>query len=252
MEWLFNEVGEGDFAEIKNTSLGKLVRDQLLSQILAGVFVPGQALRESELVEQLKVSRVPVREALRELESSGLVVSRKHSGVYVRELTDTEVSDLYDFRALLDSHAGRIASQLPTERRHQLVAELEASTAAMDAANEAQNSQAYYRENLRFHWLFIEYAGNKEIAKAYREVIQKLHLSRLKNLSTAAYRERSNAEHKQIVKALHDSRTLAHANYCAELLDHHVINAHDRLHSLESGPSASNKISFSHTEETKP
>src|SRR5690606_9360487 len=165
MEWLFNEVGEGDFAEIKNTSLGKLVRDQLLSQILAGVFVPGQALRESELVDQLKVSRVPVREALRELESSGLVVSRKHSGVYVRELSDTEVRDLYDFRALLDSHAGRVASQLPSESRHKLIEALEASTAAMDEANEAENSQAYYRENLHFHWLFIEYAGNREIAK---------------------------------------------------------------------------------------
>src|SRR3546814_9642051 len=90
MDWLFNEVGESDFAEIKNTSLGKLVRDQLLSQILAGVFVPGQALRESDLVDQLKVSRVPVREALRELESSGLVGSRKHSGVYVRELSRSE------------------------------------------------------------------------------------------------------------------------------------------------------------------
>src|SRR3546814_13061802 len=120
MDWLFNEVGESDFAEIKNTSLGKLVRDQLLSQILAGVFVPGQALRESDLVDQLKVSRVPVREALRELESSGLVVSRKHSGVYVRELSDTEVHVLYDFRALLASHSGRIASQLLGERRPQL------------------------------------------------------------------------------------------------------------------------------------
>ncbi|MGP1615176.1 MAG: FCD domain-containing protein, partial [Pollutimonas bauzanensis] len=95
--------------------------------------------------------------------------------------------------------------------------------------NEAQNSQAYYRENLRFHWLFIDYAGNKEIAKAYREVIQKLHLSRLTNLSTSSHRQRSNEEHKQIVKALRDSETIAHADYCAELLSHHVINAHGRL-----------------------
>jgi DNA-binding GntR family transcriptional regulator len=229
MDWLFNEVAASEFDEIKNTSLGKLVRDQLLTQILSGVFVPGQALRESELVDRLKVSRVPVREALRELESSGLVVSKKHSGVYVRELSDGEVRDLYDFRALLDSHAGLVASQLPAERRHALVEALEKSTEAMDVANQEQNAQAYYRENLRFHWLFIEHAGNKEIAKSYREVIQKLHLSRLKNLSTASYRERSNAEHKQIVKALYDSKTLAHATYCAELLRHHVINAHDRL-----------------------
>jgi DNA-binding GntR family transcriptional regulator len=232
MDWLSPPVGQEEFEEIKNTSLGKLVRDQLLNQILSGAFAPGQALRESELVERLKVSRVPVREALRELESSGLVVSRKHSGVYVRQLSDDEVRDLYQFRSLLDSHAGRMASQLPDERRQELVDALEPRTEAMDAAIREKNPQAYYRENLKFHWLFIEFAGNKEIAKAYREVIQKLHLARLKNLSTEPHREQSNTEHKQIVKALRDSTTIAHANFCAELLAHHVINAHDRLSGL--------------------
>jgi DNA-binding GntR family transcriptional regulator len=222
-------MGDDTFEEIKNTSLGKLVRDKLLGQILSGEFAPGQPLRESELVERLKVSRVPVREALRELESSGLVVSRKHSGVYVRQLSDDEVRDLYQFRSLLDSHAGRMASQLPDERRQALVQALEPCTEAMDAAIRDENPQAYYRENLRFHGLFIDYAGNREIAKTYREVIQKLHLARLKNLSTQAHREQSNAEHKRIVKALRDSTTIAHAEYCAELLAHHVINAHDRL-----------------------
>jgi DNA-binding GntR family transcriptional regulator len=229
MDWLSSPVGQETFEEIKNTSLGKLVRDQLLSQILSGEFAPGQALRESELVERLKVSRVPVREALRELESSGLVVSRKHSGVYVRQLSDDEVRDLYQFRSLLDSHAGRMASQLPPDQRQALVSALEPCTEAMDAAIRDRNPQAYYRENLRFHWLFIESAGNREIARTYREVIQKLHLARLKNLSTETHRDRSNAEHKQIVKALRDSTTIAHADYCAELLAHHVINAHDRL-----------------------
>jgi DNA-binding GntR family transcriptional regulator len=232
MDWLSPPVGQETFEEIKNTSLGKLVRDQLLNQILSGEFEPGQALRESELVERLKVSRVPVREALRELESSGLVVSRKHSGVYVRQLSDAEVRDLYQFRSLLDSHAGRMASQLPPERRLDLVNALEPCTDAMDAAIRDANPQAYYRENLRFHWLFIDYAGNREIAKTYREVIQKLHLARLKNLSSEPHREQSNAEHKQIVKALRDSTTIAHANYCAELLAHHVINAHDRLSAM--------------------
>ncbi|ANN76456.1 GntR family transcriptional regulator [Bordetella flabilis] len=229
MDWLSPPMGDDTFEELKNTSLGKLVRDRLLGQILSGEFAPGQALRESELVERLKVSRVPVREALRELESSGLVVSRKHSGVYVRQLSDDEVRDLYQFRSLLDSHAGRMASQLPDEKRQALVQALEPCTEAMDAAIRDQNPQAYYRENLRFHGLFIDYAGNREIAKTYREVIQKLHLARLKNLSTQVHREQSNAEHKRIVKALRDSTTIAHAEYCAELLAHHVINAHDRL-----------------------
>lgn len=229
MDWLFNPVADAEFEELRNTSLSKLVRDQLLGQILSGVFAPGQALREPELVERLKVSRVPVREALRELESSGLVVSRKHSGVYVRELSDDEVRDLYQFRALLDGNAGRAVMGLPEARRAELANALDAQTAIMDAAIRDEQPQSYYRANLQFHWLFIDYAGNKEIAKAYRELIQKLHLARLKGLSTPAHRSESNAEHKRIVQALRAAATPADVDHLAGLLSSHVFNAYERL-----------------------
>ncbi len=229
MEWLNSQLGQGAFEEIKNTSLGKLVRDHLLGQILSGQLSPGQALREPDLVEQMKVSRVPVREALRELESMGLVVSRKHSGVYIRELSETEVHDLYQFRALMDNHAGQQVALLPQARRMALVEKLEVCVVAMDGAIEDGNVQAYYNANLNFHWLFIEFAGNQEIAKSYREVIQKLHLARVKNLSSEAHRRKSNAEHKEIVRALRDANAIGGASHCAQLLSHHVINAHGRL-----------------------
>jgi len=229
MDWMNAGVDAGAFAEIKNTSLGKLVRDHLLAQIMAGTLQPGQALREPELVEQMQVSRVPVREALRELESMGLVVSRKHSGVYIRELSAEEVHDLYQFRALMDHHAGQVVTQMPQAQRQELIEKLQPCITAMDEALEADNVQGYYNANLQFHWLFIQYAGNREIAKSYREVIQKLHLARVKNLSSKEHRRQSNSEHKQIMRALQDAHSIAGATHCAELLSHHVINAHGRL-----------------------
>lgn len=229
MDWLFNTIPDAEFEELRNTSLGKLVRDRLLGQILSGAFEPGQALRESELVDALKVSRVPVREALRELESAGLVVSRKHSGVYVRELSDAEVRDMYQFRALLDGHAGAAAARMPEAARGELADALEALTRTMDEAIRDKNPQAYYRANLQFHWLFIERAGNGEIAKAYRELIQKMHLARLKNLSTEDHRAQSNAEHKIIVRALRDAATPEDAARFADLLANHVLSAYERL-----------------------
>jgi|GEM_PF-523821 len=230
MDWTSPTLSTETFTQIKNTSLGKLVRDHLLAQIMAGTLQPGQALREPELVEQLQVSRVPVREALRELESMGLVVSRKHSGATIRELTAQEVHDLYQFRALMDSHAGRVVTQLPAPQQTELIKKLQACTALMDEAIDTGNTQTYYNANLQFHWLFIEYAGNQEIAKSYREVIQKLHLARVKNLSSKDHRIQSNAEHKQIVQALQNSRELTDgATRCTELLAHHVLSAHERL-----------------------
>src|SRR5690606_3638053 len=166
---------------------------------------------------------------LRELESMGLVVSRKHSGAYIRELSEDEVRDLYQFRALMDNHAGQMVASMPQERRAELVARLEPCIAAMDRAIDHDDVKAYYDANLQFHWLFIEMAGNREIEKSYREVIQKLHLARVKNLSTKDHRRLSNLEHKQIVRALQYANSIAGATHCAELLAHHVVNAHTRL-----------------------
>ena len=148
----------------------------------------------------------------------------------IRELTAQEVHDLYQFRALMDSHAGRVVTHLAKAQQAELINKLLACTAAMDEAIDTDNAQAYYNANLQFHWLFIEYAGNQEIAKSYREVIQKLHLARVKNLSSKEHRIQSNTEHKQIVRALQDSHeSIGGSAHCTELLAHHVINAHERL-----------------------
>src|SRR5690349_5519951 len=73
-----------DFVDaVRTTSLSKLVRDDLLGQILRGELPAGARINEPDVATRLGVSRVPVREALRELESSGLVVARKHAGVFV-------------------------------------------------------------------------------------------------------------------------------------------------------------------------
>src|SRR3954468_10541006 len=94
-------------SDVRETSLGKLVRDEMLALILRGDLAPGQRINEPDVAARLRVSRVPVREALRELESSGLVEARKHAGVFVRILDGKEVADLYELRAVLDGHAGR-------------------------------------------------------------------------------------------------------------------------------------------------
>ncbi|ROR20463.1 GntR family transcriptional regulator [Comamonas sp. BIGb0124] len=229
MQFLKPALQPSAFDEIKNTSLGKLVRDQLLGQIMSGALEPGQALREPDLVEQMKVSRVPVREALRELESMGLVVSRKHSGVYIRELSLQEVADLYAFRSVLDRHAGQMAERLPQPQRDELVAKLQACVQQMDEGLTQGHGQTYYQANLQFHWLFIESTGNREIANSYRDIIQKLHLARLKNLSSQDHRRASNEEHKRIVRALEQSASELAPQACAGLLADHVLNAYRRL-----------------------
>ena len=224
LPWL-TESPNDRITDVRDTSLAKLVRDDTLALILKGVLVPGQRINEPDVANRLKVSRVPVREALRELESSGLVVSRKHSGVFVRQLGETDIRDLYQLRGLLDGFAGRCAAQLPLEQRKVLSMLLTAATSAMLQAYSQQDVQAYYAENLRFHWAIVQATGNQQLLETYRGIVQKLHLSRLKNLSQSVAMQVSISEHVEIVDALRN----ADAQQCEALMAQHVSDAYQRL-----------------------
>lgn len=229
LPWL-TESSADRFNDIRDTSLSKLVRDDILALILKGVLAPGQRINEPDVASRLQVSRVPVREALRELESSGLVVSRKHSGVFVRQLEAGEIRNLYQMRGLLDGFAGRCAARLPVEPREALLMLLDASVDAMLQGENQHDVQRYYAENLRFHWAIVEAAGNRQLSDTYRGIVQKLHLSRLKNLAQDIGMQASIAEHADIVQALRD----ADAPRCEALMAQHVGDAYTRL--LDAGP----------------
>ncbi|MFF5425552.1 MULTISPECIES: GntR family transcriptional regulator [unclassified Streptomyces] len=87
------------------------IRDDIVS----GVLEPGGRLTEEQLAGRYGVSRVPVREALRTLESEGFVVSRRHAGAHVAEPTEQEAADLLDVRALLEPLGAARAAQRRTE-----------------------------------------------------------------------------------------------------------------------------------------
>ena len=231
LPWLTESSAER-FNDVRDTSLAKLVRDDMLALILNGGLAHGQRINEPDVAARLKVSRVPVREALRELESSGLVVARKHAGVFVRQLDATEIRDLYQMRGLLDGFAGRQAAQLPPARKAALLAVLDTSVTAMKDAASRRDVQRYYSENLRFHWAIVEAAGNQSLAETYRGIVQKLHLARLKNLSQDVGMQVSIAEHGDIVEAVRQGDPAR----CEALMARHVGDAHDRL--VDAAPAA--------------
>jgi DNA-binding GntR family transcriptional regulator len=224
LPWL-TESSADRLSDVRDTSLAKLVRDDILALILKGVLAPGQRINEPDVASRLGVSRVPVREALRELESSGLVVARKHAGVFVRQLDAPEIRDLYQMRGLLDGFAGRQAAQLPEVEKAALLALLGDSVNAMQDAASQLNVQRYYGENLRFHWAIVAATGNHTLTETYRGIVQKLHLSRLKNLSHDVDMQASIAEHKEIVQALSQGNPVR----CEALMSSHVGVAFERL-----------------------
>lgn len=214
----------------RETSLAKWVRDDVLAQILGGALLPGQRINEPDVAARLQVSRVPVREALRELESSGLVESRRNAGVFVRQIDAVEIRDLYQLRGLLDGFCGRMVAMMSPAQRAPLLDQLNESIERMRLAAQQQQVQSYYAENLRFHWLLLEAVGNRPVTDTYRSLVQKLHVSRLSNLSQDVGMQTSIAEHVHIVRTLQQADPQA----CEALLAKHVSDAYQRL--LEKTP----------------
>jgi DNA-binding GntR family transcriptional regulator len=231
LPWL-SEAPADRLSDVRDTSLAKLVRDDMLVLILKGVLLPGQRINEPDVANRLGISRVPVREALRELESSGLVVARKHAGVFVRQLDAPEIRDLYEMRGLLDGFAGRRAAGLPLAAKTALLTLLNQSIGIMQNAAAERDVQRYYGENLRFHWAIVEATGNHTLTETYRGIVQKLHLSRLKNLSHDFGMQASIAEHEVIVQELKKGDPAR----CEALMSSHVGVAFGRLTRTESTP----------------
>ncbi len=88
-----------------------VVYEALREKIIKGEFAPGQRLREEILAEDLGVGRTPVREALRRLKGSGLVEIVANRGAQVIDVTDGDLEDTYELRALLEGFAARRAAE---------------------------------------------------------------------------------------------------------------------------------------------
>lgn len=180
--------------------------------ILGGEIEGGARLNELALSARLGVSRGPVREALRTLERSGLIVSIANHGVFVRQIGVDEAAQIYDVRALLFGFAcARLARSITQEGSDAL----NALVASMHQAAERKDAKRYYALNLLFHDTVMRLAGHGRAKATYDALVKELHLTRQRSLGEANRMRESNDEHAAIVTAIVD-RDEARARVLAE------------------------------------
>jgi DNA-binding GntR family transcriptional regulator len=135
--------------------LRHVVADQLRTAILEGYYKPGAWLRQEHLAQELGVSQMPVREALKELAAEGLIEHVPYRGVRVIEFSPDDIEDLYAHRAFLEGNAARFAAQRITPKE---IAELRQLQEQMEN-NLAPEQLASYRDlNRRFHQVIFSAA----------------------------------------------------------------------------------------------
>lgn len=110
---------------IENPSASAVVRDSIRRAILSGELEAGQQLAQEDLARRFEVSRIPVREALRQLESEGLVTYKTNRGAVVSSPTLAEIIEMFDIRSALECRAFRLAipnmTEMDIERARQVL-----------------------------------------------------------------------------------------------------------------------------------
>ena len=183
---------------VKEHSLTSALKTELERLIFDGRIKAGERINESSLAAQFKTSRGPLREALQALGEQGLISFARNRGAFVRRIDLAEAEELYDLRAALDDEVARKVAGRLTKGQG---AALERLLSEMDGDVRANDIARYYANNLRFHDLLVQYAGNRRLAEIYRRVIKELHLFRLQGLY-AGGAAISNVEHRHILSAI--------------------------------------------------
>jgi DNA-binding GntR family transcriptional regulator len=133
------------------------IRDVLVARILDGTYPAGMRLKELTLAREFGVSQAPIREALRELEGSGLVESERYRGTRVRGADYRQIRESYELRGLMEERALQLAA--PFSRK--LAEELAARAKSMASAIEERDPERYIDQALAYHRRLIEASGNQ-------------------------------------------------------------------------------------------
>jgi len=188
------------------------VRDALRSRIGAGELRPGDRLFEQDLAAEFGVSRVPVREAIRMLQSEGLVeVLPRRRGVFVRSLDRRQVEELFDVREALEGLAARLAAQRPGAEG---VGRLGAHAQRARQAHEESDVDGMADANARFHDELVALSGNDLLATLLEPLHGRLQWLFRLNLEP----ERVCADHEE----LHAAVAAGDAERAVEVAQRHV------------------------------
>ena len=183
---------------IKHKSLVEQIVQGLEKKILEGVLKPGERIIEATLCKTLGVSRSPVREAFRILESKGFVKSEPRKGISVAKITPQETEDIYLIRANLESLAIYLAVKKQNPKVLKRLKELHRQMTEVAGKG---NVSAYFNLNLKFHEILTHACENKRLIELINNFDKQSRRYRLEAASTPGWMSSSIKIHKSIIKS---------------------------------------------------
>jgi DNA-binding GntR family transcriptional regulator len=192
-----------NFNNFEIATYSQRILHDLRQAIINGKLFPGQWLKESELSAAMKVSKTPIREALRHLESEGLIEIVPHKLVRVKELSPKEIMNIYSINALLESEAASLSCEYQNEEYIECLENLHMELAKYKRSNDFNG---YNDANWRFHQAMISKCGNSKLLETNNSLKTLVMRYRFFSLQIPERMEKAFTEHETILQAIKNKK----------------------------------------------
>ncbi|HEY2207307.1 MAG TPA: GntR family transcriptional regulator [Pseudonocardia sp.] len=214
--------GGGVLEPVDRRSTPALIADQLRRAIMRGDLPPGAQLGEVELAGRLGVSRGPLREAMQRLVAEGLLRSERHRGIFVRDLDEADVRDVYLARLAVEQAAGRLVLRGDTGRALDMLAE---AMAELERAAATGDPVAMADADHAFHATLVAASGSPRLRRMSEALLVETRMCLAALQDTAPPPGELLAEHRLLCDAVR----AGDPDRLAAVLDTHMSDAVDRI-----------------------
>lgn len=188
------------------------IAETLRDEIIAGVYKPRERLIEEELSAKFFVSRTPIREALKQLESAGLVKTEPYKGTFIAEIDLEEIRNIYELRSVLESFViGLTVEHITAD----VISQLRDGLMRMENCIEANDAMGFALEDEKFHALIYSKCPNKVAVRFVKQLLDLTGSFRRLSRRTAAGMHNSMKGHQKIFEAIVAGDTEAASMYAA-------------------------------------
>lgn len=182
----------------RHQTLREKILETIRDAILKGTLKPGEKVAEPELAERFGISRTPIREAFRQLESEGYLTVIPRKGAVVAALSERDVQEFYAIKSILEGYAASLAARNLTEKE---LERLETVNRKLRSLGEEGDVRSFYRVHNEFHEIFLKAADNTKLYELIHQLGMKFNRLRMASLSVRGRMEISVDEHEKLLDA---------------------------------------------------
>jgi len=208
-------------------SLRSQVYLRLEEEILDGLYQPGESLTELRVSTEFGVSRTPVREAFRQLELDGLVVSTPNKGIVVKGIDEQDIEDMFDIRVHVEGMAARRAAKSMDARERKELAE---ALALEEFYTTRDDIEALQASDSRFHEIIFKGSHSRILQSILVTLHSHSRSARRRSLSSEGRPAQALAEHRKIMEAI----LAGQAEQAETLMVEHIRKAGDNYEKARS------------------